>query len=120
EPGQRRHVALGSIVNVVKTVVRAGDLVCRHGEDDVVVLVPDTSPEAAVRLAGRIETSLREAPEALSAFIRAGLAVAPADGTTLEELVTVARARADQHPCICHPPEPCSDCRDQPGAPAVH
>jgi diguanylate cyclase (GGDEF)-like protein len=90
------HVAgdeiLREIAKLLRTHVRAEDIVCRYGGEEFTILLPD---------AGRDETqaradALRRAVDTMElsnrqrVTISAGVAVYPANGTTAEELVDAA------------------------------
>lgn len=61
---ERGDALLKSIARAVESAVRATDVVGRYGGDELVVLLPDTDPDAAALVAGRVVTTVREAGEA--------------------------------------------------------
>jgi diguanylate cyclase (GGDEF)-like protein len=67
--------------------VRAGDSVARIGGDEFAVLLPETDAEAAAPLVAELDARLsRRVPHSL------GVASAPGDGTSFEQLYEVADA----------------------------
>jgi diguanylate cyclase (GGDEF)-like protein/PAS domain S-box-containing protein len=72
----------------LKSSVRPGDWVGRLGGDEFAVMLPQVSAEQAGALARRLDGALRE--RAPASF---GVAVFPADGSSLEQLARVADSR---------------------------
>ncbi|MGN6259037.1 MAG: diguanylate cyclase domain-containing protein [Solirubrobacterales bacterium] len=81
--------------------IRAGDAVARLGGDEFAVLLPDTAAEAAEPVVGRLSADLAErAPHCL------GLATAPAQGTSFDDLYRDADAALYQRKLLRpRPPE---------------
>ncbi|SDR74351.1 PAS domain S-box-containing protein/diguanylate cyclase (GGDEF) domain-containing protein [Nocardioides scoriae] len=79
----------------LRSVVRAEDLLARHGGDEFLVLLSDLAPESAREVVGRVAASMTEALQApfdipgcrwtVQASI--GTSVAPHDGQTADELL---------------------------------
>lgn len=85
--------ALCQVANHLKTCVRPGDLVCRMGGDEFVILLPETGKEEARRLARAIRDRLREHPvhvNQLEFHLTAsiGIVTYPADGARQNDLMT--------------------------------
>ncbi|MFB3852777.1 MAG: HD domain-containing phosphohydrolase [Vicinamibacterales bacterium] len=90
---------LRSLADSARKRLRTTDLVFRVGESELALLMPDTGPDAARQAAARIAASITEDAWARSVpAVRLGLAFAPADGRTLDELLTAARSRRDACP----------------------
>jgi diguanylate cyclase (GGDEF)-like protein len=88
---------LADVADAIRKALRGADVLFRYGEFEFVVLLTQTSAEIAAAVLKRIEARLLETnfeyleDEQPTPFI--GLATAPSDGTTLGELVQVARRR---------------------------
>jgi diguanylate cyclase (GGDEF)-like protein len=90
-------VALKDVAAVLRSVVRASDVVGRYGGDEFLAILPDTGAESARILAERLVEALAERrafsdgpADRLGMSI--GVASAPADGRSGTELVAVADA----------------------------
>ncbi len=86
-----RHVA-----QVMRTQVRADDVVARYGGDEFAVMMSGADYAAATRIAKRVRRVLRTEPvsgAAPSATVRFGVATLPDDGLRPPDLVAVADAR---------------------------
>jgi diguanylate cyclase (GGDEF)-like protein len=82
---------LREVAAVLRDTVRGGDTVVRQGGDEFCVLAPETTPEEARELAGRIKQALHRlvaVGEPLSASV--GVAAFPADATTPDLLLAQA------------------------------
>lgn len=96
EEGNR---ALGQVADAIKKVLRGADVLFRYGSDEFVVLLTQTDIEAARAVASRIAERISEQtlspgnPEDGRIGITIGVASAPGDGVTVDELVTAARSR---------------------------
>ncbi len=93
-----RHARLApGTVEAVAQRLRALDVLTRLSDDETALLVPETSPEVASSLAGRLRPLLGDA--------RAGIATFPADGVVPDALVDAARgaARATSNDGVASP-----------------
>jgi diguanylate cyclase (GGDEF)-like protein len=85
---------LRKLAAMLVSSVRADDLVCRYGGDEFLLILPDTGPEDAVRIAERCRRTVSESPVqiregALSARVSIGLAARHRGSEiTAEELIT--------------------------------
>jgi GGDEF domain-containing protein len=78
-------------------VLRTTDLVFRYSDEELVILMPETGPDATRRVAHRIVAALVDGtPPAGELPIQIGLAFAPADGRSIEELLAKARGRLER------------------------
>ena len=73
---------LCQVKGVVERCLRSGDLFARYGGEEFVVLMPETGPEGALRLAERLRSAVAAMP------VRAGIPVTASVGVA-------ARARVD-------------------------
>lgn len=87
---------LQEVARTLEETVRAQDTVARQGGDEFAVLAPETGPEAADALGGRIEEALSGLTIGDQAPVRAsvGWAVYPQDGE--ERMLLLERADARQ------------------------
>jgi diguanylate cyclase (GGDEF)-like protein/putative nucleotidyltransferase with HDIG domain len=91
--------ALGQVIEAIKKVLRGADLLYRYGTDEFVVLLTKTDRQAALGVADRIARKIAE--QSLESqhlddqrlAVELGVASAPADGTSVEALISVARRR---------------------------
>lgn len=89
---------LADVADAIRKALRGADVLFRYSEREFVVLLTQTGAESAAGVLQRIEARLIEAhltPDVLDKDSAAtlGAATAPNDGTTLGELVQVARRR---------------------------
>lgn len=90
---------LGKIVDAARQSLRAADLLFRYGSDEFVVFLDHTDAATAAQVAGRLDSTIRHSdlglPD-LGAKVAAtiGTASAPEDGTSFDELLSLARRRA--------------------------
>jgi GGDEF domain-containing protein len=68
-------------------------LTFRHGDSQLIVLIPDCDVETGQAVAERVTSSTVHALKGEGMAIRIGFACAPADGDTLSELVQAAQSR---------------------------
>lgn len=84
---------LAQITLQIKSVSRLIDFVFRYGDEDFMVLLPQTSKEGALVIAQRLDTLLNDAARLadehrqLHLAAAVGLATYPADGKTATELI---------------------------------
>jgi diguanylate cyclase (GGDEF)-like protein len=87
---------LREVAEIFRQGVRAEDIICRYGGEEFVIILPDTSPEAAFQRAEIIrertsQLRLRFRNEALrEVTISIGVATFPQSGATLEEMLRAA------------------------------
>ncbi|MGA2285885.1 MAG: GAF domain-containing protein, partial [Dehalococcoidia bacterium] len=90
--------ALRFISKRLRETVRGTDIVGRYGGDEFLVILPDTTREAAEEVAHRITTNLAETPfvvnndqeSSVTIGMSIGIACYPQDGTRLDELIMLA------------------------------
>ena len=111
---QHGHLAgdqvLKEIANIIQENVRAIDIVGRFGGEEFCVVLPDTDQEGARVVAERIRKSterrqIRAYDASLRVTLSIGLAISPADGKVLEELMDKAdwalyRAKSQGRNCV--------------------
>ena len=84
--------------DVIRTALRASDIPARYGGDEFAVLLPDTSPGAALRVADRIRAAFATAAfdggrhRDVSVGLAIGAATFPGDGRSVTELIAAADA----------------------------
>jgi putative nucleotidyltransferase with HDIG domain len=93
--------------------VRASDVVVRSSDGETVVLLARVDVDSVREIAERLRTELDEC--AAGASLRIGLATAPQDGSSLDTLLTAARARMQSSAPSAPATDPCSESRE-PGA----
>ncbi|MGE3845182.1 MAG: HD domain-containing phosphohydrolase, partial [Vicinamibacterales bacterium] len=86
-PDQLRRLA-----EAVRKAVRVTDLTFRHGEQRLVVLIPDCDSETGTAVSERVTMAVAAALGSRN-VVHTGFASAPADGDTLTELVQAAQSR---------------------------
>jgi diguanylate cyclase (GGDEF)-like protein len=88
---------LQQVASLLESAVRAPDAVYRYGGEELVVVASESDGEATSALAERlrltIERAFADRPELARVTMSVGVALAPDDGTTSEELVGVADRR---------------------------
>lgn len=85
--GSRALVRLGDILRLH---CREIDVAARYGGDEFVLVLPEANSEAAHHVAQRISERLRTDGHHPSLSVSIGVAEYPADGATLEELLSAA------------------------------
>lgn len=89
-------VALRTIADFLKAAIRAGDIACRFGGEEFVVILPRASLADAVQRAEALRTGLRSLGDPASptvvpsVTISVGVAAFPDHGSTSEELLAAA------------------------------
>jgi diguanylate cyclase (GGDEF)-like protein/putative nucleotidyltransferase with HDIG domain len=74
-------------------VLRGGDILCKYADDEFVIILTQTDPDAAIGVASRIAEIANTTQSESGPHSVCGVASAPEDGRTLAELVAAARAR---------------------------
>ncbi|HVC20445.1 MAG TPA: HD domain-containing phosphohydrolase, partial [Vicinamibacterales bacterium] len=93
------NLVLAHVAAVVRRILRGADILFRYGGDEFVALLSETGEDAAVAIGARVATSLEAETLELTGGHRVnvsvalGVSTAPADGTTLTDLIVVARQR---------------------------
>jgi diguanylate cyclase (GGDEF)-like protein len=86
------------VAAAIRKALRSSDFVFRYSARELVMLMPDSSPPVTRRIARRIFASvLADAPKSYDGAIQVGLAFAPIDGSSVEELLQAARRRMGTH-----------------------
>jgi diguanylate cyclase (GGDEF)-like protein/putative nucleotidyltransferase with HDIG domain len=92
-----RDQVLAKVIESIRKVLRGADVLFSYGSDELVVLLTQTDCEAAGSVARRMSEKISEqtVPNAgdSGVGVAIGVATAPEDGVTAEELVTTARRR---------------------------
>ncbi len=90
-------VVLRGVADIFRQQLRQYDLPARFGGEEFCILLPETPPERAVEIAGRIRRAvaaatfaIETADEPVHATISLGVAAYPRDGTTTDALVNAA------------------------------
>lgn len=90
---------LGDVADAIRKVLRGADILFRYESDEFVVLLTQTDAAAARRVSERIAERVLELqqkgtrPETQAISVTLGVASAPADGTSVEDLVAAAKSR---------------------------
>jgi diguanylate cyclase (GGDEF)-like protein len=103
---------LGQVADAIKRALRGADILFRYGSDEFVVLLTQSDIDAAHGVAARIAEKISEQTLARGTSnesrlaVTMGVASAPTDGVTIEELVRAARSREAPAPPFgrTHPP----------------
>jgi two-component system cell cycle response regulator len=91
--GQRHLMAsqaLARVANILRVHCRAMDTAARYKGDQFVIVLPETSSQAARQVAQRISAESRNDAEEASIFLSTGAAIFPQDGKTINELLAAA------------------------------
>jgi PAS domain S-box-containing protein/diguanylate cyclase (GGDEF)-like protein len=83
--------ALCRLANVIGTDRRSADVVGRSGENEFVVVLPETPDVALDHLAGRMLDGFKRHANAATLTLHAGAAVIPRDGNTFDAVLNAAR-----------------------------
>jgi diguanylate cyclase (GGDEF)-like protein len=112
---QAGDLVLTRFATLLRQMLRASDIVCRHGGEEFVVVMPDIDAEGAQAMLTRLLAALQTLPpepgrrRTPNASFSAGIALFPRHGNTLEQLLSRAdralyaakhqgRARIEQAP----------------------
>ncbi|HVN10241.1 MAG TPA: MASE1 domain-containing protein [Patescibacteria group bacterium] len=79
--------AICRVADVLRVHCREVDTPARYGGDEFALVLPETSREAALLVAGRISRHLAEQTETPKLTVSIGVAVYPEDGQTMEQLL---------------------------------
>jgi diguanylate cyclase (GGDEF)-like protein/putative nucleotidyltransferase with HDIG domain len=86
-----------ALVQSIRKGLRGADILFRYRDDEFIVLLTRTEPEAAATVATRIASSIGEDAVSVTndalATSSIGVATAPSDGDSMEALVAAARRR---------------------------
>lgn len=82
--------ALIRLAEILRLHCREIDIAARYGGDEFVIVLPEAGSDAAFHVAHRISERLRNDGQRPQISVSIGVAVYPADGTTLEELLAAA------------------------------
>jgi diguanylate cyclase (GGDEF)-like protein len=89
--------ALVRLARLVRERSRREDTAGRYGGDEFALVLPETTREGAVNVAEKIRAAAEQLTDSDAAgALSAGVATAPADGTSAAELVRAADARLYQ------------------------
>ena len=90
-----KPVPADDIISAIKRVLRGADVLFRYSETEFVVVLTQTESTAATAVANRIAEILSEVRPGVMESVQPtfGVASAPADGTTLADLVVAAEQR---------------------------
>ena len=109
ETGPLAAAFLGEVAVVLAAQVRSFDILGRHGRDNFVLLLPQTSQEGALEVAERaraaVESHAFSMGQAGTITLSAGVASCPQDGSDAEKLLAAAdralqRAMAQGSNCV--------------------
>ena len=101
-------VALQDLCRLIKKHIRTEDAACRYGGDELVLILPDTSPKLAGQRAEAIRTAVGQVEiqyhgqPAGTLTLSCGVATSPVNGITAQELLRAADAalfRAKREGC---------------------
>jgi len=103
---------LRELGKVFSRQIRTGDTVCRFGGEEFTILLPDATPETALKRAEQIRIAAKEARVRLGdgtldpITLSIGIAMYPEDGQTSEELLQAAdlalyRAKKEGRDRVC-------------------
>jgi diguanylate cyclase (GGDEF)-like protein len=87
---------LKQIAEAMTKAVRPQDFVFRYGGEEFVLVLPDLGHEEAMRIADRLRKRVADVirnPDSETITISMGVATAPADGTSLHAVLSVADVR---------------------------
>jgi diguanylate cyclase (GGDEF)-like protein len=85
---------LRDVATALRHAMRGQDTVARFGGDEFCVLAPETDEHGAERLSARVTTAVRDVSAGLETVAGSvGVAIFPADGVTVSDLMRVADER---------------------------
>ncbi len=104
--------ALASLAAAIQAVVREGDLVCRYGGEEFVLMLPETDQNDALKAAERLRGSVQDTPlpagtALIHITISLGVATTgPTGENSLDRLLTLAdqalyQAKNSGRNCVC-------------------
>ena len=91
-------MVLRELSGLLQSEVRAGDIVCRYGGEEFVLVLPDTSADVTYQCAEHLRIAVKQLAVSHrgqlvgSVAVSGGVAVFPTHGTTAEALVQSADA----------------------------
>ena len=92
-----RETLMLQVAGATQQALRVTDMVFRYSDDELVILMPDTSPAATAQVAQRVAARLvGEVSAAADLPVEIGVAVAPGDGTSIDGLLAAARGRLER------------------------
>ena len=94
-------IALKEVARAIRKALRQTDVVARYGGEEIVIILPETPPESAVRKLEHIRRLVADMPVPLARrtlpagtiTISAGIASAPKDGDNVDQLLGRADTR---------------------------
>lgn len=94
-------IALKEVARAIRKALRQTDVVARYGGEEIVIILPETPPESAVRKLEHIRRLVADMPVPLARrtlpagtiTISAGIASAPEDGDNVDQLLGRADTR---------------------------
>ncbi|HEU5357875.1 MAG TPA: diguanylate cyclase [Gemmatimonadales bacterium] len=94
-------IALKEVARAIRKALRQTDVVARYGGEEIVIILPETPPESAVRKLEHIRRLVADMPVPLArrtlpagtVTISAGIASAPEDGDNVDQLLGRADTR---------------------------
>jgi diguanylate cyclase (GGDEF)-like protein len=108
EPSGSREQLVCRVASATRQVLRASDLVFRYSDEELVILMPDADPAVTARVAQRILLGLLDEGAAdAQPPLMLGVAFAPNDGASIDDLLKTARTRLERQQWVdvaAHPP----------------
>jgi diguanylate cyclase (GGDEF)-like protein/putative nucleotidyltransferase with HDIG domain len=94
---------LARIVESTRRMLRGADLLFRFGSDEFVALLTETDSQTASSIGKAISAAVQQitfdrGAAQTTVSVSVGIATAPSDGRSLEQLVTIARRRSSSDP----------------------
>jgi diguanylate cyclase (GGDEF)-like protein len=91
-------VVLREVALRCRAALRTSDLIARWGGEEFLMMIPGIGPAGVLRLAERLRSALAATPvhvgeAAISITASLGVASAPADATSMDELIRLADQR---------------------------
>ena len=96
--------AVEKVASGIRKALRVGDLLFRYGANELAILLSQTDADTANLIAERTRLTLAtemsdRSSDAWPISITLGVATAPTDGVSVDDLVRIARGR--EHPLVC-------------------